>query len=85
MSSTHIEPSPPPPGVGTETEWVRRIESREPRNLAVLCLYQILLRVAWIFKTESVIMPAFLDLIAGAGWVRGCLPALNHIGQSLPP
>ena len=61
------------------------IERREPRNLAVLAVHQIILRVGWIFKTESVIMPAFLDTIAGAGWLRGCLPVLNRFGQSIPP
>ncbi|MEQ8789065.1 MAG: MFS transporter [Pirellulaceae bacterium] len=61
------------------------IELAQPRNLLVLAGQQIMLRVAWIFKTESVIMPAFLDTIAGAGWIRGCLPVLNRIGQSVPP
>lgn len=57
----------------------------EPRNLVLLAVYQVMLRLAWIFKTESVIVPAFLDMIAGAGWVRGCLPVLNRLGQSVPP
>ncbi len=57
----------------------------EPHNLLALSLYGVLLRFAWIFKTESVIIPAFLDSIAGSGWLRGCLPVLNRFGQSLPP
>ncbi len=57
----------------------------EPHNLLALSAYSALLRFAWIFKTESVIIPAFLDSIAGAGWLRGCLPVLNRFGQSLPP
>jgi MFS family permease len=57
----------------------------EKRNLLVLAGHNILLRLAWIFKTETVIMPAFLDVISGAGWVRGWLPILNRIGQSIPP
>jgi MFS family permease len=57
----------------------------EPHNLLALSAYSVLLRFAWIFKTESVIIPAFLDSIAGAGWLRGCLPVLNRFGQSLPP
>ena len=63
----------------------RRAESDEPRNLVVLVLHQILLRVGWIFKTETVIMPAFLDMVGGAGWLRGCLPVLSRFGQSVPP
>ncbi|MCA9077099.1 MAG: MFS transporter [Planctomycetaceae bacterium] len=61
------------------------IEADEPRNILVLAGYQVLLRMAWIFKTESVIMPAVVDTISGAGWVRGCLPVLNRVGQSIPP
>ncbi|MEO1998890.1 MAG: MFS transporter [Planctomycetaceae bacterium] len=66
-----------------QTEHLTR--NRENRNLVVLCVHQVLLRVAWIFKTESVIMPAFLDTIGGSGWLRGCLPVLNRAGQSIPP
>ena len=61
------------------------IHDHEQRNLVVLCIHQVMLRIAWIFKTESVIMPAFLDTIGGSGWLRGCLPVLNRAGQSIPP
>lgn len=62
-------------------------ESREPRNLALLAIHQIAFRTGWIFKTESVIMPAFLDWLVGpgGGLLRGCLPVLNRFGQSVPP
>jgi hypothetical protein len=56
------------------------------RNFALLTLYQVLMRTGWIFKTESIIMPAVLDTLSqGAGWMRGALPLLNRFGQSLPP
>ena len=51
----------------------------------MLALYQIVLRTGWIFKTESLIMPAVLESLSGAGWVRGWLPLLNRLGQGLPP
>lgn len=57
----------------------------EARNTAVLVLQAAMVRVGWIFKTESVLIPAFLDHIAGAAWMRGLLPVLNRIGQSVPP
>ncbi len=63
----------------------RQIEELQTRNLLVLALHQIVMRTSWIFKTESVIMPAFVDAIAGAAWVRGWLPVLNRFGQSVPP
>jgi hypothetical protein len=61
------------------------IEPRETQNLLLLAAHQIVFRSGWIFKTESVIMPAVLDQVAGAGWVRGFLPVLNRFGQSVPP
>ena len=57
----------------------------ETRNIVGLVIHQILFRTAWIFKTESVIIPAFLDSITDAGWVRGMLPPLNRFGQSVAP
>jgi hypothetical protein len=69
-----------------------QIEIRQPRNLLLLAVHQIVFRVGWIFKTESVIMPAFIDRVvtglvspAVAGALRGCLPVLNRLGQSVPP
>ena len=63
------------------------IEPSQGRNLLLLAIHQTVLRVGWIFKTESVIMPAFLDYVAGpgAGMLRGCMPVLNRLGQSVPP
>lgn len=58
--------------------------SHASRNLCVLALQQITLRVGWIFKTESVMIPAFVDSIAGSGLIRGYLPVLNRLGQSIP-
>ena len=71
--------------VVTGVERSETIERSEPRNIVVLAAHEVLVRVAWIFKTESVIMPAVVDAISGAGWVRGCLPVLNRIGQSVAP
>ncbi|MEK6239625.1 MAG: MFS transporter [Planctomycetales bacterium] len=57
----------------------------EPRNLVVLAAHQILLRVGWIFKTESVIMPAFMDFLSESGSFRAWLPVLNRYPQSIVP
>ncbi len=58
---------------------------RETRNTLVMEAYQVILRVGWIFKTETIIMPAVLDAVADSGLLRGLLPVLNRGGQSLPP
>ena len=55
----------------------------EIRNMFYFVIYQVLIRVGWIFKTETVIMPAILDAVADSGFLRGLLPILNRSGQSL--
>ena len=67
---------------GTDSNAVMKLEKR---NIISLVIHQVLFRTAWIFKTESVIIPAFLDSISDAGWVRGMLPPLNRFGQSIAP
>ena len=84
MASDDTRPSESPPS-GTHWPSHPDIELSENRNLLLLALHQIAFRIGWIFKTESVIMPAVLDQVAGAGWVRGLLPILNRLGQSIPP
>ena len=37
------------------------------RNFFALTLYQVTVRCGWIFKTESIVMPAVLDSIGGGG------------------
>jgi len=59
--------------------------SQEPRNIACLVTYQVVARVGWIFKTETVIMPAVLDACVDSGLLRGLLPVLNRAGNSLFP
>src|SRR5262245_61583653 len=77
--------STPPPSPAEAA--AKMIEEHESHNLLWLEIHQVAYRIAWIFKTESVIMPAFVDAIVGsnAAWVRGCLPVLNRVGQSVPP
>ena len=55
------------------------------RNFGLLASYMVAMRTGWIFKTETIIMPAVLDVIGGASWLRGFLPMLNRFGQSVPP
>ena len=51
-----------------------------------MVVYQVVLRAGWIFKTESIVMPAVLDIISGnQPWARQMLPLLNRLGQSVPP
>ena len=56
----------------------------EKRNLVVFALNQILMRLGWMFKSESVVIPAFIDVYTSSGTIRGLLPLILRIGQSLP-
>ncbi len=54
-------------------------------NFWGLAFYQVILRIGWIFKTESIIMPAVLDSLGCGPAVRAWLPLCNRFGQSVPP
>ena len=54
-------------------------------NFLLLTAYQIVVRTGWIFKTESIVMPAVLDLTGAGAWMRAILPTLNRFGQTIPP
>lgn len=56
----------------------------ERRNLVIFGLNQILMRLGWMFKAESVVIPAFIDTYTASGTIRGLLPLILRIGQSLP-
>ena len=56
-----------------------------PRNFVVMIVYLVAQRLGWIFKTESIIMPAVADLVGVGAWLRGCLPVLSRFGLSVPP
>ena len=42
------------------------------------------MRLGWMFKSESVVIPAFIDVYTSSGTIRGLLPLILRIGQSLP-
>ena len=56
----------------------------EKRNLIVFGLNQILMRLGWMFKSESVVIPAFVEVYTASGTIRGLLPLILRVGQSLP-
>ena len=69
----------------SKDDHLHHIRASEKRNVFVLAVHYVLLRLGWIFKTETVIMPSFMDAVSGAGWLRGCLPVVNRSCSSLPP
>ena len=73
-------------GDGSESESREdQLVKDEPQNLALLAAFNVTLRFAWIFKTESVLIPRFLDFVSGSGFVRGWLPILSRTSQSVVP
>jgi len=49
-----------------------------------MTIHSVVFRMGWIFKTETVLMPAFLDMLGASATVRGALPMLQKICQSGP-
>ncbi len=74
--SSRREPAVPEAASVVRWEWA---------NLWILAVHQIFFRLGWLFKTETVVIPALVDFVAGPAWVRGWLPVLSRLGQSLPP
>ena len=60
-------------------------EEHHKHNLFVSALFQVILRCGWIFKTESIVIPAVMNTMGANGWLRGFLPTLNRFGLSIPP
>lgn len=63
------------------------VSPKQRQAFWLLVLHQIIFRVGWTFKTESVVLPSFLDHLAGpgAGVFRGFLPVLSRLGQGVLP
>lgn len=57
----------------------------ERSNFVWLALHQVLIRIGWVFKTESIVMPYFMDAIGGGPVLRGALMVFNRFGFSIPP
>lgn len=57
----------------------------EQANFLLLAAHQVLLRVGWIFKTESIVMPVFMDYVGGGPVMRAMLMVLSRLGFSVPP
>jgi len=74
--NTHRKSSQtPPPGSGAAALDGR---PRELRNTCWIIVYQLLVRVGWLFKTETVIMPAVLDAAAARACRRFCSPGRSR-------
>ncbi len=69
---------------GSANVGLKKPYPHEKRNLIVFGLNQILMRLGWMFKAESVVIPAFIDTYTSSGTIRGLLPLILRIGQSLP-
>ncbi|HIE25793.1 TPA: MFS transporter [Candidatus Poribacteria bacterium] len=70
--------------MNVEEEPNNRHFDEHSHNFLAFVLNMVSMRIGWIFKTESVIMPGFLDTLTGSSAVRGFLPLISRLGQSLP-
>jgi MFS family permease len=70
--------------MNVEEEPHNRCPDEHSHNFFAFVLNMVSMRIGWIFKTESIIMPGFLEMLTGSGAVRGFLPLISRLGQSLP-
>ena len=61
------------------------LKHRLRHNFIVLTTFQVIMRLGWIFKTESIIMPTILQSIGGTPTLLGFLPMLSRFGMAIPP
>jgi hypothetical protein len=80
-----VKQTPASQSPSAANELVDDCPRRTRRNMLAIALYQVIARTGWIFKTETIIIPAVLDAVTEAGFLRGMLPVLARFGQSLPP
>lgn len=86
MSAAVAEPAPTPTSVRSNNPTIASRNSKaEAANFWWVAWHQIFLRVGWIFKTESVVVPSFLDFVGGGPIMRGFLMVLSRLGTSIPP
>ena len=57
----------------------------ERANFVWLALHQVMIRIGWVFKTESIVMPFFMSLVGGGPVWQGSLMVFNRFGFSVPP
>ena len=70
--------------MGNKNARVKKKPSQyENLNFATFTANQILMRMGWVFKTESVIVPAYLDTLSKSDVLRGLLPVSFRLVQSL--
>ncbi|MEM1305124.1 MAG: hypothetical protein AAGG46_09510, partial [Planctomycetota bacterium] len=80
--STPVAPVAEAAGAADAGERVRR---HGVRNFVVLTAHQVFMRVGWIFKTESIVMPGCLSAIGAGPALLAWQPVLMRIGLSVPP
>ena len=61
------------------------IAQQSTHNFFAMALNQVLLRIGWIFKIESIIMPAVMTALGASDMQKSMLPILNRFGLGLPP
>jgi MFS-type transporter involved in bile tolerance (Atg22 family) len=54
------------------------------RNFILFAVHTILFRVGWLFKTESVIVPAVARLLGANNFLIGFFPMFMRLGETLP-
>lgn len=65
-------------------EFKRQVSANHKANFFILAVRFIVYRVAWVFKTESVVISAFVASITESSFMVGLFPMASRIGKFLP-
>lgn len=60
------------------------MEQAQRKNFTLLSLQNFLFRAGWLFKTESVIIPAAARALGASNFLIGLFPMLSRFGETLP-
>lgn len=63
------------------TDFIQRAQTR---NFWVFAIHFILVRIGWLFKTESVIISSFVRGLTESSMIIGLFPMISRLGQTLP-
>jgi hypothetical protein len=62
----------------------RQIRKHHKFNFYIIAVRQILFRLGWIFKTESIVIPALTTMLTSSTLYLGLFPMVSRIGKYFP-
>ncbi|MFH1761921.1 MAG: MFS transporter, partial [bacterium] len=65
-------------------EYNSKITRHHKANFYIIALQQICFRLGWIFKTESIVIPALITSLTASPFILGLFPMVSRLGKFIP-